>query len=131
MESPLLQFISFLANLIVLTIVLYVAGIIVVGKKRALLADAFVIALLGTVISAFFIIFLPGFPLLTFDGRTLRIGPGLGLVLSFLVYLLLIRYYYETGWLGALAVAIVAVIVFIVFSAILAALLVIPFLLFT
>jgi len=53
------------------------------------------------------------------------------LILSFISYLLLIRYYYETGWIGALAVAIVAVLVFVVFTAILAAVLVIPFLLFT
>ena len=131
MISPLLEFIRFIVNLIVLTIVLYVAGLIVVGKKRAEFLDAFVIALLGTVISTFFMVFLTGIPLLEFDGRKLTIGAGFGLILSFLAYLLLIRHYYETGWLGALAVAIVAVIVFVVFTAILAALLLIPFLLFT
>lgn len=129
MPSPLLEFIRFVANLITLTIVLYVAGVIVVGKKRALLADAFTIALLGTVISTFFMVFLPGIPLLTFDRRVLRIGSGLGLLLSFFVYLLLIRHYYETGWLGALAVAILAVIIFVVLTFVLSLLLVIPFLL--
>jgi len=131
MISPVLEFVRFIVNLIVLTIVLYIAGFIVVGKKRAEFLDAFVIALLGTVISTFFMVFLTGIPLLEFDGRKLSIGAGLGLILSFLSYLLLIRHYYETGWLGALAVAIVAVIVFVVFTAILAALLIIPFLLFT
>jgi len=131
MIHPLLQFISFIVNLIVLTIVLYVAGLIVVGKKRAQFLDAFVIALLGTVISTFFMVFLADIPLLTFDGRKITMGAGLGLILSFLGYLLLIRHYYETGWLGALAVAILAVIVFVVFTAILAVLLFIPFLLFT
>jgi len=114
----------------VLTIVLYVAGFLVVGKKRAQFSDALVIALLGTVISTFFMVFLSEIPLLKFDGRKITMGAGLGLILSFLTYLLLIRHYYETGWLGALAVAIVVVLVFIVFSAILAALFVIPFLLF-
>jgi len=131
MISPALEFVRFIVNLIVLTIVLYVAGFIVVGKKRAQFLDAFVIALLGTVISTFFIVLLPDIPLLKFDGRKITIGAGLGLILSFLGYLLLIKHYYETGWLGALAVAIVAVIVFVVFTAILATLLVIPFLLFT
>jgi len=87
--------------------------------------------LLGTVISTFFTVFLPEIPLLEFDGRGITVGAGLGLILSFISYLLLIRYYHETGWIGALAVAIVAVLVFVVFTAILAAVLVIPFLLFT
>lgn len=127
MNSPLLELIRFILNLIVLTVVLYVAGFIVVGKKRAQFSDAFVIALLGTVISTFFTVFLPEIPLLEFDGTKLTIGAGLGLILSFISYLLLIKHYYETGWLGALAVAIVAVIVFVVFSVILALLLT-PFL---
>jgi len=131
MISPVLEFVRFIVNLIVLTMVLYVAGYVVVGKKRAQFLDAFVIALLGTVISTFFMVFLTDIPLLKFDGRKLSIGAGLGLILSFLGYLLLIRHYYETGWLGALVVAIVAVIVFVVFTAILAALLFIPSLLFT
>jgi len=129
MISPVLEFVRFIVNLLVLTIVLYVAGFIVVGKKRAQFLDAFVIALLGTIISTFFMVFLTDIPLLEFDGRKITIGAGLGLILSFSGYLFLIKYYYETGWLGALAVAIVAVIVFVVFTAILAALLLIPFLL--
>jgi len=131
MISPVLHFISFIVNLIVLSVVLYVAGLIVVGGKRARFLDAFVIALLGTVISTFFMVFLTEIPLLKFDSRRITMGAGLGLLLSFVAYLFLIRYYYETGWLGALAVAILAVVVFIVFTAILSALLVIPFLLFT
>jgi len=130
-NSPLLELVRFLVNLIVLTLVLYVAGYIVVGKKRALFSDAFVIALLGTVISTFFMVFLGEITLLRLDGRRITIGAGLGLILSFISYLLLIRHYYETSWLGALAVAIVAVIVFVVFTVILGALLLIPFLLFT
>jgi len=130
MISPVLEFVRFIVNLIVLTIVLYAAGFLVVGKKRAQFLDAFVIALLGTVISTFFMVFLSEIPLLRLDGRRITIGAGLGLILSFLGYLLLIRHYYETGWLGALVVAIMAVIVFVVFTAFLAALLLIPFLLF-
>jgi len=100
-------------------------------EKKARFLDAFVIALLGTVVSTFFMVFLPEIPLLEFDGIGITVGAGLGLILSFISYLLLIRYYYETGWIGALAVAIVAVLMFVVFTAILAAVLVIPFLLFT
>jgi len=40
--------------------------------------------------------------------------PLVGLILSLIIWLLLIRRYYETGWLGALAVGILAVIVSVV-----------------
>jgi hypothetical protein len=100
--------ISFIIHLTVMTIVFYIAGVIVVGKRRALFSDAFVISLLGTIVGDICISF---FPLL------------IGLILSLLVWLLLIRHYYETGWLGALAVAILAVIVYLVVLFILALLL--------
>jgi hypothetical protein len=113
--ETLLPLISFIANLVVLTVVFYIAGIIVVGKKRALLGDAFVISLLGTIVSSICLIFFP---------------PLIGIILSFVVWLLLIRHYYETGWLGALAVGLLAVIVSIVVLLILGALLGISILLF-
>jgi len=129
--SLILEIARFIVSLVVLSIVLYVAGRIVVGKKRALFSDAFVIALLGIVINTFFMAFLPGLVVFTFDTHKLRFGAGLGLLISFIVYLLLIRHYYETGWLGALAVAILAVIIYVVLAFVLAALFLIPFLFFT
>ena len=107
--------VSFIINLIVMTVVFYVAGLIVVGKRRALFSDALVISLLGTVVGNICLLFFP---------------PVIGLILSFIVWLLLIRRYYETGWLGALAVAILAVIIYVVVWVILAFLLAIPLLLF-
>ncbi|MDH7607137.1 MAG: hypothetical protein QHH12_05165 [Candidatus Bathyarchaeota archaeon] len=47
----------FFVELFILAVVLYLAGLIVVGKKRALLSDAFIISLLGTVLSTLFTIF--------------------------------------------------------------------------
>lgn len=91
--------ISFIIDLIVMTIIFYVAGVIVVGKRRALFSDAFVISLLGTIVGNICLLF---FPLLV------------GLILSFIVWLLLIKRYYETGWLGAVAVAVLAVIIYVV-----------------
>ena len=104
----------FIINLIVMTIVFYLAGIIVVGKRRAILTDAFVISLLGTIVSSICSLFFP---------------PVIGLLLSLLVWLLLIRRYYETGWMGALAVAVLAVIIYVVVWVILAFLFAIPILL--
>jgi len=105
----------FIMNLIIMTIVFYVAGIIVVGKRRALFSDAFVISLLGTVVGNICLLFF---------------RPIIGLFLSLIVWLLLIRHYYETGWLGALAVAILAVIVFVVILFILGLILGVTILLF-
>jgi len=75
----LLSFIVFIVDLIVLTVVFYVAGVVVLGKKRAKFGDAFVIS---------------------------------------------IRRYYQTSWLGALAVGILAVIVMIILGFLLELLLV-------
>jgi hypothetical protein len=90
----------FFVELLVLAVVLYIAGRIVVGGKRALFSDAFIIALLGTILSGAFVVFIP--------------YSLLALLLSVFVWLLLIKRLYETGWLGAIAVGILALIVFVV-----------------
>jgi len=96
----------FFVNLFVLAVVLYLAGLVVVGKKRALLTDAFIISLLGTVASTLLLMVIPN-----------RFG---ALVLSIAVWLLLIRRLYETGWLGATAVGILAMIIFLAVTVLLA-----------
>ena len=88
-------------RLLILTVVFYIAGIIVVGKRRALFSDALVISLLGTAVGIICDFIFPSL---------------IGAILSLLVWLLLIRFYYETGWLGALAVGILAVIIAVVMS---------------
>lgn len=96
----------FFVELFILAIVLYLAGLIVVGKRRALFSDAFMISLLGTVLSTLFTIFIPY---------------GLiALFLGVLVWLLLIKRLFETGWLGAIAVGILAIIIFVAILVLLA-----------
>lgn len=109
------QLFSFIIGLIVLTFVFYVAGRVVVGGKRALLSDAFVISLFGTIVASILGLFF---------------RQWVGLILSLVVWLLLIKHYYETGWLGSLAVAIIAVIIYIVILILMFLLLAIPLLLF-
>ncbi|MEM1566098.1 MAG: hypothetical protein QW510_03290 [Candidatus Bathyarchaeia archaeon] len=87
----------FLIELVVLAVLLYLAGLIVVGKRRALFSDAFIIALLGTVLSTIFVIFLPNL---------------IALLLSVITWLILIKKLFETGWLGAIAVGILVVIIY-------------------
>jgi ABC-type Na+ efflux pump permease subunit len=86
----------FFVGLLVLTVVLYLAGLIVVGGKRARFSDALIIAFLGTVLSTLFLMFIP--------------YPLIALILSIITWLLLIKSLYETGWLGSLAVGILAII---------------------
>lgn len=117
LTDPLVgQLLNFVLGLIILTIIFYIAGRAVVGKKRALFSDAFVISLLGTIVANMVSLFMPSAPLI-------------GLILSLVIWLLLIRHYYETGWMGALAVAVLAVIIYVAIWFILFLLLAIPFLL--
>jgi hypothetical protein len=96
----------FFVNLLVLAIVLYLAGLVVVGKKRALLTDAFIISLLGTVLSTVFFMFIP-----------YRL---IALLLGIITWLLLIKRLYGTGWIGAIGVGILAIIIFLAVTVLLA-----------
>lgn len=108
------QLLNFVLGLIILTIIFYIAGRAVVGKKRALFSDAFVISLLGTIVMNVCLNFF---------------GLLVGAILSLIVWLLLVKHYYETGWLGAIAVGIMAMIVSIAILVILGILLSISFVL--
>ena len=107
---------AFLVPLLVLTIVLYLAGAIAVGGRRAKFSDAFLIALLGTIIGTVCALFISSLIIL--------------LIVEIIVWLGLIKHFFDTGWLGALAVAILSVIVFIVVLFILALVFAISFILF-
>lgn len=95
----------FFVNLVILAIVLYLAGLVVVGKRRALFSDAFIISLLGTVASTVFFMFLPSL---------------LALALSIIAWLLLIKRFYETDWFKAIAVGILAIVIFLAVTVLLA-----------
>jgi len=96
----------FFVSLFVLAVVLYLAGLVVVGRKRALLTDALIISFFGTVLSTLFFMFIS--------------YHWLALVLSVVAWLLLVRRLYETGWLGATAVGILAIIIFLAVTVLLA-----------
>jgi hypothetical protein len=96
----------FFVSLLVLTVVIYLAGLIIVGKKRALISDAFMISLLGTVLSTAFFMFIP-----------YRL---IALFLGIITWLLLIKRLYKTGWIGAIGVGILATIIFLVVTVLLA-----------
>jgi len=103
--SLIFPLVVFFVTLVILAIVLYFAGLIVVGKKRALMSDAFIISLLGSVLSTVFFMFIPSL---------------LALALSLIVWLLLIKRLYETSWLKAIAVGILAIVIFLAVTVLLA-----------
>ena len=88
--------ISFAIIFAVLSVVFYLAGLVVVGRSRACLKDAFAISVLGTLV---LIVCLSIFSLKV--AMTLSLG----------AWLLLVRHYYETGILGSIGVGLTSVIV--------------------
>jgi len=96
--------ISFAIIFAVLSVVFYLAGNVVVGRSRASFKDAFAISVLGTLV---LIVCLSVFRL------------EVAMVLSLIAWLLLVRHYYETGFLGSIAVGLTSVIVAVVILVIL------------
>lgn len=91
--------ISFAIILAVLSLVFYLAGLVVVGGHRALFKDAFAISVLGTLV---LIACLSVFSL------------EFAIILALIAWLLLVRHYYETGLLGSIAVGLMSAIVAVV-----------------
>ena len=99
--------ISILIRIIVLSPVLWIAGRALAGAK-AKFTDAIWIVVLGTIVGAVFEALLAGI---------------LGLISSiivFIIWLALVKHFFDTGWLKALAVVIVVVIIYVIIAVILA-----------
>jgi len=90
---------------IVIAPVLWLVGRALVGKEKAKFTDAIWIVLLGTVIGAVVGAFIPGL---------------IAALIMFIVWLGLIKHFFDCGWLMAFAIAVVAVIIFVVIVVILA-----------
>ena len=106
--ATLLGFIIlFIIYLLVIGFVLWLAGEIVVGR-RVTFGEALAIAGVGTFLVGASIAFL-----------------GLiGLLLGLVIFLLLVKHYFKTGWLGAIGVGIMAIVVLVVLTFVLGAILV-------
>jgi hypothetical protein len=97
--------IHIVVNTVVLGPVLWLAGRALVGKQKAKFTDGLWIAALGTIIGGVFGFFFSGL---------------IASIILVIVWLGLIKHFFDCGWLKALVIAIVAVIIFIVIAAILA-----------
>ena len=97
--------IQIVVNIIILAPILWIAGRLLAGKDKAKLTDAIWIVILGVVIGALVGFFVSGL---------------VAAVIMFIVWLALIKHFFDCGWLKAFLIAVVAVIVFMVIVAILA-----------
>jgi hypothetical protein len=93
---------------VILAPVLWISGRLLAGKDKAKFTDALWIAVLGTVIGAVLGAF---------------VGGLIAAVIMFIVWLALIKHFFDCGWLKAFVIAVVAVIIFIIIVAILAVIL--------
>ena len=97
--------IQIVVNIIILAPTLWIAGRLLAGKDKAKLTDAIWIVILGVVIGA-----LVGF----------FFSSLVAAVIMFIVWLALIKQFFDCGWLKAFVIAVLAVIIFVVIVAILA-----------
>lgn len=97
--------IQIVVGTIIIAPILWLAGRALAGKEKAKFTDAIWIALLGIVIGAVV---------------GALIGGLIAATIMFVIWLALIKHFFDCGWIMALAIAIIAVIFFVVIVAVLA-----------
>jgi hypothetical protein len=109
-----MDWVAILINIVVSTLIvapfLWISGRSLVGKDKAKFLDAIWIVLLGIIINAAVTAFFPGL---------------IALLIVFIVWLGLIKHFFDCGWIMAFAIALIAVIIAAVVLFILGAILVI------
>jgi hypothetical protein len=98
--------IQVVVGVIIIAPVLWLAGRALAGKDKAKFTDSIWIVVLGTVIGA----------VVGFFNLSLIVAA----LIMFIVWLALIKHFFDCGWLKALVIAIIAVIIFIIIIAVLA-----------
>jgi hypothetical protein len=103
-----MDLVGFLISVVVGTIIvapfLWISGRSLVGKDKAKFLDAIWIVLLGTIINAVIGAYLSGL---------------LAAIIMLIVWLALIKHFFDCGWIMAFAVALIAVVIIIVVGVIL------------
>jgi hypothetical protein len=90
--------IGLIIRIIILAPVLWISGRLLVGKEKAKGTDAIWIVVLGTIIAGIIEYFFYGI---------------LSTIIVLLVWLGLVKHFFDCGWLKALAISIVAILIFI------------------
>jgi hypothetical protein len=89
--------INIIVNTIAVSPALWLSGRALVGKEKAKFTDAVVTVAIGTVAGVIFGAYFSGF---------------LALIIQLILWLLIVKHFFDCGWLKALAISIVAVIIF-------------------
>jgi predicted lysophospholipase L1 biosynthesis ABC-type transport system permease subunit len=104
--------IQILINVIVLSPVLWISGRLLAGKDKAKFTDAIWIVFLGTLIGIGFNYFL---------AESLGFITGIiASIIMLIIWLGLVKHFFDCGWLKALAISIIAVIILIIVVMVLA-----------
>ena len=98
--------ISIVVGIIVVAPILWLVGRALVGKEKAKFTDAIWIVVLGAIVGNVVGAFTSGL---------------LGSLIQLIIWLYLVKRFFDCGWLKALAISIVAVVISIIILAILAA----------
>lgn len=108
--------IGLLVSIIVMVIfavpALWISGRLLAGKQKAKFTDALWIVILGTIIFYFFNFFLTDM----LSGFTTIIA----YIVLLIIWLVLVKHFFDCGWLKALAISIIAIIIAIIFMIIIA-----------
>ena len=108
--------INLVVNLIFVAPFLWIAGRLLAGKQNAKFTDALWIVIIGTVVFYFF-------NLLLSDALS-----GFAVIIAYIVMLIiwlgLVKHFFDCGWLKALAISIIAVIIAVIILFIIALILV-------
>ena len=96
--------INIIVNTIIVSPALWLSGRALVGKEKAKFTDAVVTVAIGTVAGTVFGAYFSGF---------------LALVIQLILWLLIVKHFFDCGWLKALAISIVAVIIFAIVAIVL------------
>lgn len=89
--------VTIIVNTIILSPVLWLSGRAIVGKDKAKFTDAIFTVIIGTVVGALFGAFF------------------IGIIASFIqliLWLVLVKHFFDCGWLKALVISILAIIIF-------------------
>jgi len=97
--------IQIIVGVIIIAPILWLAGRTLAGKDKAKFTDAIWIVVLGTVIGAVV---------------GALVGGLIAALIMFIIWLALIKHFFDCGWLKSLVIAIIAVIIFVIIVAVLA-----------
>jgi hypothetical protein len=100
-------FVNILVNLFFVAPFLWIAGRLLAGKQNAKFTDALWIVLIGTVVFYFFNWFLSAY----ISGF---IATAIAYFIMLIIWLALVKHFFDCGWLKALAISIIAIIIAVI-----------------